>query len=105
MQWEATLFRHVVMFKLVATTTAEQKTAALMALSRLPDQISQIRSFSVGDDARMAEGNFDVVVIVDFDSCDDYLIYSAHPAHREVVSTFVVPVLAARAAVQYAVVH
>ena len=96
------MFRHVVMFKLVESTTPEQKETLLAGLSRLPGQISQIRSFSVGLDARVAEGNFGVVVIVDFDSADDYLAYAAHPAHREFVSDCVLPVLATRAAVQYA---
>ena len=89
------------MFKLVETTTVEQKDALLAGLSQLPGQISHIRSFSVGLDARVAEGNFDVVVIVDFDSADDYRAYAAHPAHREFVADCVLPVLATRAAVQY----
>ncbi len=96
------MFRHVVMFKLVETTTVEQKDALLAGLARLPDQISLIRSFAVGLDARVAEGNFDIVVLVDFDNADDYLVYAAHPAHREFVANCVLPVLATRAAVQYA---
>ena len=90
------------MFKLVETTTAVQKEALLAGLSRLPGQINQIRSFSVGLDARLAEGNFDVVVMVDFDTADDYVDYAAHPAHREFVTNCVLPVLATRSAVQYA---
>ena len=96
------MFRHVVMFKLVETTTVEQKDVLLAGLSGLPGQISQIRSFSVGLDAQVAEGNFDVVVIVDFDNAGDYIAYAGHPAHRGFVANCVLPVLATRAAVQYA---
>jgi len=96
------VFRHVVMFKLVESTTPEQKETLLTGLSRLPGQISLIRSFSVGLDAHVAEGSFDVVVIVDFDSADDYLTYAAHPVHRKFLADCVLPVLATRAAVQYA---
>lgn len=96
------MFRHVVMFKFVDTVTAEQKLAVLEGLSRLPNEIGQIRSFSFGEDARVVDGNYDVVVVADFDSSDDYLVYASHPGHREFVSTCVLPFLGSRAAVQYA---
>jgi hypothetical protein len=95
------VFRHVVMFKLQPDTTAAQREAILNGLARLPEAIPEIRAFNFGTDAGLAEGNFDVAVVAEFDDVDAYKKYAAHPVHVEFVTTMVRPHLAQRSAVQF----
>jgi hypothetical protein len=46
-------------------------------------------------------GNFDFAVAADFDDVDGYLAYRDHPEHRAIVTEFIQPIVAERAAVQY----
>lgn len=95
------VFRHVVMFKLRADTSAGQRTEILAGLARLPGAIPDIRSFVYGTDAGLAEGNFDVAVVAEFDDVEAYKRYAAHPVHVEFVTSQVRPHLAQRSAVQF----
>lgn len=95
------MFRHVVMFKLQPDTSAAQREAILAGLARLPGAIAEIRSFVYGTDAGLAEGNFDVAVVAEFDDVEAYKRYAAHPVHVEFVTTAVRPYLAQRSAVQF----
>jgi hypothetical protein len=58
-------------------------------------------AFRVGSDLGINPGNFDFAVAADFDDVDGYLAYRDHPEHRAMISQFVLPVAAQRAAVQY----
>ena len=49
----------------------------------------------------MNEGNYDLVVVADFDDVDGYLVYRDHPDHQAVIAEHIRPILADRAAVQY----
>jgi hypothetical protein len=40
-------------------------------------------------------------VVADFDNVEDYLVSRDHPVHREIIQTYVQPIMADRAAVQY----
>lgn len=95
------MFRHVVMFRWSDEATDEAKDAALAAVGRLPDQIDAIRSYSIGTDAGVNEGNYDACVVADFDDVEGYLTYRDHPAHVAAVKDLLAPNAAARAAVQY----
>ena len=55
----------------------------------------------IGSDARVNEGNFDLVVVADFDDVDGYLVYRDHPEHQAVIRERIRPILADRAAVQH----
>ncbi len=101
MPGEETVFRHVVMFKLQPDTSAAQREAILAGLARLPGAIAEIRSFVFGTDAGLAQGNFDVAVVAEFDDVEAYKRYAAHPVHVEFVTTTVRPHLAQRSAVQF----
>lgn len=95
-------FRHVVMFRWAADATAEQRIAAIDALDRLREEITDLGSLTVGVDAGLAEGNADVVVVADFPSQDAYLAYAADPRHQTVVQTYLRPIIAERVALQHA---
>jgi hypothetical protein len=71
------------------------------ALGGLPAVIPAIRDYRFGRDAGVNDGNYDFVVVADFDDVDGYLVYRDHPRHREVIRAEIADRLAARAAVQY----
>ncbi|GAA4581649.1 hypothetical protein GCM10023194_13620 [Planotetraspora phitsanulokensis] len=97
-----TMFRHVVMFTWTEDATEDQKAEVATRLRELPAVIGQLRDYVVGADAGINEGNFDFAVVADFDSPEDYLVYRDHPTHRAVIAEFIAPIMASRAAVQYA---
>ena len=70
---------------------------------RPPGQIPEIRDYRFGPDLGINEGNHQYAVVADFDSVDDYLVYRDHPAHLTVIAEAIRPILAARAAVQFAI--
>lgn len=91
----------MVMLSWVDGTTAEQQQTVLDGLRALPGQIPEIRSYMVGADAGVNEGNHHVVIVADFDSVDDYFVYRDHPVHRALIAEHISPVLGGRAAVQH----
>ena len=95
------MFRHVVLLRWVAEATAEQRSAVESGLGALPDRIPEIRSYEIGTDARVNDGNFDLVVVADFDDVDGYLVYRDHPDHVAVIDERIRPILADRAAIQH----
>lgn len=95
------MIRHIVMMKLTAAATDADRDALVEALGELPGLVPEIRSYSIGVDAGLGEGNFDLVVVADFDDADGYAAYSANADHQKVVVEMIRPVLAERAATQY----
>jgi hypothetical protein len=95
------MFRHVVMLQFEESATADQRAAVCDALRQLPAKVPEILSYSIGEDARVNEGNFDLVIVADFDHVDHYLVYRDHPAHVAVINELIRPILARRAAVQH----
>ena len=77
------------------------RSALLEALGELPGLVPEVRSYSIGVDAGLGEGNFDLVVVADFDDTDGYAAYSANADHQRVLAELIRPILAERAAVQY----
>lgn len=95
------MLRHVVLLKFVDEATQEQRQAVLDGLASLPPATPAIRSYVFGLDAGIAEGNYDIAVVADFDDAAGYQDYAVHPAHQQVVAERIRPILAARSAVQY----
>jgi Stress responsive A/B Barrel Domain len=95
------MFRHVVMFRWSTEASADQKDRVAAALGELPSAIPTLRSYRFGPDAAVNEGNFDYVVVADFDDVAGYLTYRDHPAHQAVVTEHIAPIVAERTAVQY----
>jgi len=94
-------FRHVVMFTWNDDVDSAHPAAVGAALSTLPDLIPEIAVYRHGPDAGVNEGNFDYVVVADFASRDDYLVYRDHPEHRAVIAEMITGRVASRAAGQY----
>ncbi|HEY9522635.1 MAG TPA: Dabb family protein [Thermopolyspora sp.] len=95
------MFRHVVMFKWTPEATEEQKATVAAELRKLPDAISEIRRYDFGADAGISPGNYEFVVVADFDDVDGYLVYRDHPVHRKVIDDHISSIVAVRSAVQY----
>lgn len=81
------MIRHVVAWTIKGESDADRRANAEIvraALAGLPPKVPQIRALSVGVDLGEADGNWDVVLVVDVDSREDLEGYIAHPAHVEV---------------------
>jgi hypothetical protein len=95
------MFRHVVLMRWKADATDAQRAAVVDGLQKLPDVIPELRSYSIGTDARVNEGNYDLAVVADCDDVDSYFVYRDHPDHQAVIAEHIRPILADRAALQY----
>ena len=95
------MFRHVVMMQLAPHATDENVDAIVQGLHSLPALVPEIRTYSVGLDAGLVEGNFDLVVVGDFDDVDGYLAYNANADHQALLAERIKPFIAGRSAVQY----
>jgi hypothetical protein len=95
------MFRHVVMLRWKTEATPDQRAAVEAGLAALPVRIPEIREYAIGTDARVNEGNYDLVIVADFDDVDGYLVYRDHADHQAVLREHIAPILAERAAVQH----
>ena len=95
------MIRHVVLFRWAEEATGEQKQRMASELARLPSLVPSLREFRAGADLGLNQANFDFALAADFDDVDGYLAYRDHPDHRAIVSQFILPITAQRAAVQY----
>lgn len=94
--------RHVVMFRWADGLDDDHVRRVRDGLDALPAQIEQIRSYVHGHDLGVTDGNFDYVLVADFDSVDDFLDYRTHPVHVQFIEDVITGNTAERAAVQYA---
>lgn len=79
------MIKHVTLINFKEDATQAQRTAVCEAFAQLPQHISQIRQFDVGLDLDLLEGNADLAVFATFDSEADFLVYSSHQAHSEII--------------------
>ncbi len=95
-------FRHAVLFRWREDATEQRKKTLEERLRELPGLIPEIEAYDIGADAGVNAGNFDYAVVADFADRDAYLVYRDHPAHTAVINECLKPILADRAAIQYA---
>jgi hypothetical protein len=94
-------FRHVVMFTWEEHVDAEHIDLVRSGLSALPIEIDVIRNYAHGSDVGISEGNYDYVVVADFDNVNDYRTYRDHPQHVLLIEELIKGHVARRAAIQY----
>ena len=94
-------FRHVVMFKFNEGLGAEHVARVKDGLDALPAQIDAIRRYAHGPDVRVSAGNWDYVLVADFDNMDDWITYRDHPTHQLFIAEHMPGNLADKASVQY----
>ena len=95
-------FRHVVMFQWSDELGDDHVGRVRDGLDALPPVIEQIRGYVHGPDLGVTEGNFDYVLVADFDTEEDFLVYRNHPVHQQFIADVITGNTANRAAVQYA---
>jgi hypothetical protein len=95
------MIRHVVLFTWRPEATEEQKQAVHAGLAKMPPAIEAIRAYKFGPDAGINPANCDYAVVADFDDAAGYVSYRDHPEHRALVETYVSPIVASRAAIQF----
>jgi len=93
--------RHIALLTLRDDTTDSQRDEIVTALRELPDKIPELRSYVIGTDASLTEGNATLAVVADFDSVAGYETYRDHPAHRAVATQLIVPLLTGRSVIQH----
>ena len=94
------MFQHIGVLTLTDEATAADRAAIESGLGSLVGRIDGLRSARVVFDAGIKEGNSDVLFVMTFDSRADWEAYGSHPAHVEVVSTVIGPVLASKTFLQ-----
>jgi len=95
------MLRHVVMFRWAEDVDDAHVAAVAAELDQLPPQIPEIAVYRHGRDLGINEGNFDYVVVADFATADDYVVYRDHPVHQSMIQRMIAGRVAQRAAVQY----
>lgn len=95
------MVRHVVMFQWAEGVDDAHVVAVAAGLDSLVGVIPEIRRYRHGRDLGINQGNFDYVVVGDFDSVEDYVTYRDHPTHQAFIRDLIVGRVANRAAVQY----
>jgi hypothetical protein len=85
------MLRHIVMWRLKAEAEGRSKKAnALLirnALKGLPGKIPEIIRLEMGGDIGTLEGNYDLVLVVDFEDERALASYQVHPEHVKVAKT------------------
>lgn len=95
------MIRHVVVFTWKPEATAEQVEQIAAELRKMAAGIPAIKAYACGSDAGINQGNFDFAVTADFDDEAGYASYRDHPDHRTIISTYITPITAQRAAAQF----
>lgn len=95
------MIRHTVMFKWNEDIDAAHIAVVAEALDGLPTAVPEVRAYHHGADIGVNEGNYDYVVVADFDDTEGYLAYRDAPAHVDFVQSMLVGRISDRAAVQY----
>ena len=99
------MIRHVCMFEFLdeaqGRTRAENVAITKAMLEALPEKIDWIRASTVALNSPDAPaGNWDLILISDFDSFEDLERYRVHPDHVA-VGTFMRPVRRSRSCVDF----
>ena len=79
------MFHHIAMFRFRSDVADTAVASIRTDLLRLPEEIPAIRTYSVGRDAGLRDGTWDMVVVASFDDQSGYLEYSTHPRHLPIV--------------------
>lgn len=79
------MLKHIVMFKLkeeaLGRTKAENAAMIKRELEALKGRIPEIRALEVGINVNHVPGEWDVVLVSEFDDLDSLKRYQAHPDH------------------------
>lgn len=91
-------FRHVVLLTLDEGCDVDALVDDLRAMAA---GIPELRSYVVGRDAGLSEGNATVAIVADCDDEAGWVAYRDNPDHQRMIAERIKPHLRARAAVQH----
>ncbi len=76
------MYRHIVCFglKQCEKNKAEEAKQKLLSLAAMPE----VKNIEVGLDDKKSERSYEIALIADFDSKEDYEIYDKHELHQPV---------------------
>ena len=97
------MIRHIVSWKLAAedaATKAEQSAKIAASLNALVSVVPEIKSLTVASNVADIAGNWDLVLIADYDDLAGLETYIAHPEHQKVAG-YIRSVVAERSAVDF----
>jgi hypothetical protein len=95
------MLHHVVTFDLKPDAPADQVERIAEALDALAATLPEVRSFAVGADLGLREGNAGFAVAATFDDVDAFMVYADHPEHIRVIKELIGPYISARHPVQF----
>lgn len=99
------MIRHIITWKLVAQDPEERDDAfdrLAGEFGALPGLIPEIAALQITRDLEETEGNWDVVLIVDYASREDLETYQTHPEHVR-VKAIAATLVNSRAAIDFEV--
>jgi len=107
------MFRHMAILKFKSDAPETAKQAFLDNFPAVMNGIAEIRSWSIGRNAGSGgeshvkaggyPSNYDIGLVMDFDSPAAYRAYAECAAHQRFFAEFVKPIVADRVVVQFAV--
>lgn len=97
------MIQHITLIYFKDGTSEDQRQAVLAAFRKLPALIPGVKNFRVGLDLQLLEGNAGLAVLAEFDSQGDFLAYSSHAAHTEVIFPVCGEVMASYSTAQFEV--
>jgi hypothetical protein len=95
------MFRHVVLLTFRDDAPEGHVERVAEALATLPAHIPELKSYVIGTDAGVAEGNADIAVVADCDDQAGWQAYRNHPVHLKLIAELIRPYASARSAVQH----
>jgi hypothetical protein len=97
------MLRHIVSWKLAAEDhelKSAQSSEIQRRLATLVPQVPSLRQLTVGADTAATAGNWDLVLIADYDDADGLAAYQTHPEHQK-VAAFIRSVISDRTCVDF----
>ena len=93
------MLRHIVLLRFTSPDP-ELVDRVATALEALPREVPSIRSYAVGRDLGLGDGNAHLAVVAEFDDAAGHAEYRDHPAHMAVIDELIRPNLESRSAIQ-----
>jgi hypothetical protein len=95
------MVEHIVLFKLKAEATAEQREAMLTGLKSLREAVPGIVDLSCGVNFSERSQGYEIGLVVRFQDRAALDAYLPHPAHRAAVEQWIQPIRADAIVVDY----
>ena len=95
------MIRHIVLLKFKEETTQENLDSIKASLQSMPGAISEIADYSFGQDLCVSANTADLGIIADFESVEQFEVYSKHPHHVSAIKNVIKPHVAAKTAMQF----